>query len=175
MDEQKKIDERVNQLFDYAKHSLIFAKTKNASLLALTVAILAGLLGIDQENNSQLLLLYIPMLPLVLAILILCLSFFPCKRKSTQKNSEAKDAPLFNCENITKMGIDALVQNIQNGTTASMPDYFLIQQIKAIFSTSQAASRQYKLFRLALWITGIFVATFLFYLVNLIYSNLINL
>lgn len=144
-----KFNKRIDDLLNYIQHSLTSVETKNATLVALSIAVFVGVLSINQNELCLVLILNISMLPLLIAVSIASISFYPCKAIVKQNNKKAKAVEdLFDCENIKIMGqkqlTNILISELKDNTISDFEQYKIIN----IYKTAKAASRKHKLFRL---------------------------
>lgn len=148
MEEAKIIKERINELYEYSHKSLNFVEAKNGSLLALFIAIFAGILSIEAKNSCLELILQVSLVPLLIGVFIICLSFFPNKWQNRNKDFVSNESfSVFNCENIAKMGIDGVKEVLFSGMNEFELSLYEKQRLENVFYTSKSASRKYKLFR----------------------------
>ena len=160
---------RLDRLTDYANGSLGFAEAKNAALLTLSIAIVAAILATNPTDECAKALLYLSLLPLIITIFILVISFYPVN--SRQKAAKpGKSTDLFSCENIAAMGLEKLTERVLEGSESPLPDLFQQQQLINILRKSQAAARKYQLFRLATRGFVLFLMVFALYLLQLLFK-----
>lgn len=171
MDNSGVFSNRVNDLYQYVQHSLTFSEAKNGSLLALSVATLAVILSIDTDNDCQKWLLYLILIPLLIGFAISFVSFYPVKKKKDKLfKSDDSNLNIFHCENIVKMGRNAMEAIVLSDLGDYKPTLYEEQKVDNIFNMAKAASRKYKLFRIALcWFLAfiiLFGAYLIFTLIN---------
>lgn len=165
MENAKIIKERINELYEYTHKSLTFVEAKNGSLAALFIAIFAGILSIEAKNSCLEIILQISLVPLLIGVFIMCLSFFPHKWRNINKDFISNESmSVFNCENITKMGLENAKKTLFSGINEFELSLYEKQKFDNVFYTAKAASRKYKLFRMGFWCFMAFVLIFAVYL-----------
>lgn len=163
-------NKRLDDLYGYVQHSLIFSEAKNGSLVAICIALIVGILGYQPSNDNLKSCMLLNIIPLLFSLGISILSFYPFIRKNKQvKHSNDLTISIFNCENIEKLGSKNVMKIITEDLNEIEISAYEDKKMMNIVAMSKTAAKKYRLFRLAL---PFFFAFLLFSLILLIINIL---
>lgn len=178
MENNNKTEKLIEELSRYVNQSLLFVETKHASIIAFCAIILGEVvehISIKIDFNDC--MFYIKGIPFIIAFIALLYSmitslyaFYPPKAKEKQnKKSEKKiekGTNLFRCETLECFSEEELAHYLMAENEENPLDCYEKEVIKHIITTSKAAARKYRMFRIS--IKKLIFSTFIFCVIALL-------
>ncbi len=158
------IEKRINDLSQYAQHSLLFVEAKHGAFVALCLVLAIGIIEnfmhTEPECVCRTVVTFVALLFLIASLCTSLWAFYPTKTRKPATKTPAAEDTLFRCENIECFSVEQLMVRLSQGAENHEFDSFQKQKINHIIIVSVAAARKYWLFRNALKLFAIFTLLF---------------
>lgn len=158
------VEKRINDLSQYAQHSLLFVEAKHGAFVALCLVLAIGIIEnfmhTEPECVCRTVVTFVALLFLIASLCTSLWAFYPTKTRKPATKTPAAEDTLFRCENIECFSLEQLMERLSQGAENHEFDSFQKQKINHIIIVSVAAARKYRLFRNALKLFAIFTLLF---------------
>lgn len=113
------IEKRINDLSQYAQHSLLFVEAKHGAFVALCLVLAIGIIEnfmhTEPECVCRTVVTFVALLFLIASLCTSLWAFYPTKTRKPATKTPAAEDTLFRCENIECFSVEQLMVRLSQG------------------------------------------------------------